>query len=68
MLNNLIHSKVGKYHLVYRKDNGRIYSYRISVPIDTNEENDTFTSYAYGHGVRTFKGDRIVRIHKIHAN
>jgi len=48
------------FYLKYRKTNGQIHSYRISNPIEQNDEK--FTTYAFGHGVRSFIIDRVVAL------
>lgn len=44
------------YLIVYKTDKGP-QAYTVSLPIEKND--DSITVYAFGHGVRTFKVDKI---------
>jgi len=51
-----------KYKMVYRDHKGRCKTYTISNPIEA--KTDSFTAYAYGRGIRTFKKNRILKLNK----
>jgi GH24 family phage-related lysozyme (muramidase) len=48
------------FKLRYRKANGEVKSYVISNPIAMTE--DSFTSYAFNAGIKTFKNSRVMSL------
>lgn len=51
---------IHRYHIVYRKKDGKIKSYS-ATPIEEN--NQDLKVYAFGGvGVKTFKKDRIIKL------
>lgn len=53
-----------KYQIVYRKENGRLYTYKISGIIERNLHH--LIGYSLNrHGIRQFNIDRIVNIKAI---
>ncbi|MEK6883948.1 MAG: hypothetical protein AABY22_30235 [Nanoarchaeota archaeon] len=51
-----------KFTLIYKKTKGTICTHLISAPIEANDEQ--FTAYSFGNGVRTFKKSGVISIKK----
>lgn len=55
--------KAAKYSMEYVKSDNTLGTYVISNPIDSNSE--SFTAYAFGRGIRTFKKSKVRSFNKI---
>lgn len=51
---------VQRYELTYKNQKGEVKMYSISPPIEKSQ--DSMTVYAFGHGIRTFKFNKILDI------